>query len=616
MSAISTAAPVQPRTEVVANEAHGLGWLPALAVCAAGGVLIIVLGDGFSRATQSSAQALFWIGLAVLYVPVVFRLARPAPLREERLLLTLLLGLCLYLVKVMHDPFGFTYGDELAHVPNVNSILRTHELFHANSILPVTTYYPGLESLAAALSSLSGLSPFGAGLVVIGAARLVIVIALFLLFERLTGSSRVAGLAAATYMTNANFLFFSAQFSYESLALPLLVMILFAYTEWRSRELQPSWSVVILLSTCAVVVTHHMSSYALCALLIGVSLAYLIHAGDRQQGDPYWFAMFALLATAGWLIFVARATLGYLTPVITGAFASTIHTLSGEAAPRQLFAPTPGAAGAPLLERVTGIASVLLLAAAFLFGLRAAWRGHRDDPVVMVLTVAAAGFFGTLALRFAPAAWETANRASEFLFLGLALVVALSGLDRWSPARLPWLGGGLTAACLAIVFAGGTIAGWSPDLRLAQPYRINAGGKGIEPEGRQLASWVIRRLGPGRHFAASSSDARLLASYAQAIAIEGESPNVKDVLQTSTLPGWELALLRRNRLRYVVIDRRRSSFDNLAGYFFATKQQLATAGALYPSAVVDKFDRVRVSRIYDSGNVVVFDLGPRLAPLR
>src|SRR5205823_2783210 len=132
---------------------------------------------------------------------------------SERIVLVQLLGLSLYLVKVLRDPFGFTFADELAHLPNANAILHTHELFHSTSILPATGYYPGLESLAAALSSMSGLTPFGTGLIVIAAARVLMMLALFLLFERLSGSARVAALGAGVYAANANFLFFSAQFS-------------------------------------------------------------------------------------------------------------------------------------------------------------------------------------------------------------------------------------------------------------------------------------------------------------------------------------------------------------------------------------------------------------------
>jgi hypothetical protein len=586
------------------------GWFPALTVPTAVGIVLIVIGDALSRSTLSSSQAFFWVGLLVLYVPIVLRLCSPGAGRSERVVLVILLGLSLYLVKVLHDPFGFTFADELAHTPNANAILHTHELFHSNSILPVTAYYPGLESLAAALAAMSGLSAFGAGLILIGAARVAMMLALFLLFERLSGSARVAALGAAIYAANANFVFFSAQFSYESLALPLLVVVLLAVVEWRNTASRTGWAAVALLLTVAVVATHHLTSYALVMVLIAWSLAARIVGTKSGRPGPWQFALFALVAAAGWLTFVASTTVGYLTPAFTSAFLSTLHTVSGEAAPRQLFVSADTGYQAPLLERAVGIGSVLLMAAAFPFGLRVLWRRYRDEPLALVFAIAGAGFFATVVLRFAPGAWETANRASEFLFLGLGYVLALIGLDRWSPRRVPWIGPAAMSACLAIVFAGGVISGWTPDLRLSQPYRIRAGSHAINAEGRQLARWAVVELGPGRRFAASDADARLLASYASAFAITGTFPDVKDVLKTSALAPWELAILRDYRLRYVAVDRRDRSFDSQAGYFFGRRPEAGVPDTLLPLQVEEKFDRIRADRLYDSGDIVIFDMGP------
>jgi hypothetical protein len=351
-----------------------------------------------------------------------------------------------------------------------------------------------------------------------------------------------------------------------------------------------------------------MSSYALVAALVGLCVAYLIVGRDRLREAPWGFALFALIATASWLIFVASATLGYLTPVFTHAVVSTIHTVTGEAAPRRLFGSAAG--GAPFVERATGIASALLMALGFPFGLRAVWRQHRRDPLAVMLAVGGAGLFLTLALRFSPGAWEIANRASEFVFIGTGFVLAQAGLYRWAPRRAPWLGRGLTTACVAVIFAGGVITGWKPDLRLSQPYRIKAQSAVIESEPRQLARWTATHLGGGLGFAASGSDANLLAAYAHARAFSGRNPDVVDVLQTETLPEFELALLRENRLRYVALDRRFKSFDNMIGYYFGFRAGAGPPDGLYTPEIASKFDQIRADRIYDSGDIIVVDMGP------
>src|SRR5205814_500880 len=100
-------------------------------------------------------------------LPITARLASRAPARGERVVLLLTLGLAFYLVKVLRDPFGFTYADELVHQDNVLNILGSGALFGHNPILPVTPLYPALEAITATLASLAGISSFVAGLVVI-----------------------------------------------------------------------------------------------------------------------------------------------------------------------------------------------------------------------------------------------------------------------------------------------------------------------------------------------------------------------------------------------------------------------------------------------------------------
>ncbi len=591
------------------DPAPTLGWFPVLALLASLGLALIAVADARSRSMQSSSQALFWIGLAIVYAPIAARLAHSAPRRFERILLVALLGLGLYLVKVFLDPFGFTFADELVHTPNAEAILRTHHLFHPNSILTVTPSFPGLESVTAALSGLSGLTTYGAGLIVVGVARLLIVIALFLLSERVLGSSRAAGLAVAIYAANSNFVFFSAQFSYESLALPLLVVVLFAYAEWRSAismQQRRLYACVVILLTFAVVATHHLTSYALVVALIAIALMYRVM--KVRGGSPSWFAAFAFVAALAWLLVVGHATVGYLSPVVTRAFTSVIHTITGEAAPRQLFAPKGGNA-APVgiwpISRGVALAGVGVLALLYPFGVFQIWRRYRRDPFAIVLAIGGGLVFASYPLRFAPDAWETANRSTEFLFIGLAvaLPLAILRLGQRLGERTLMLA---AAATLTLAFAGGVIAGWTPNLRLSQPYDIVASGTTIPPEGRAMASWANETLGQNRHYAAAEADARLLNTYAAGQARAGQAPDVGDILKTSTIDSWMLPLLQKFHIRYIVTDRRIRAFDNTAGYYFGFSSGSRRDEKL-PVATVRKFHKY--NRIYDSGNIVIFDLG-------
>ena len=592
------------------------GYLPLAVLCAGVGLLICAGVNALSRATLEPSLLFYWIGVLVIALPIFYRLTSREASASERLVLVCLLGLSLYAVKVIRDAPLFTFSDELVHSFNTQQIATNHHLFEPNPILKVTPYYPGLEGATTALMNLTGLSGYGAGIFVVAAARLSMMIGLFLLFSRISGSARTAGLAAAIYAGNFNFLYWGAQFSYESLALPLLVVVMMALAEREavSPRRARDWAMPILLGMAAVTVTHHITSYALVAVLIVLSAAYWLIKRTWAPPNPWHFAAIAVVLTAGWLVVVASSTVGYLSPVIDNAIDATFDTALGEAPPRTLFqgggdaAESPEAVGeTPTPARGLGLLGVAILAAAMPFGLLRAWRRYRRQPFALIFMLAAIGFFGTLLLRLAPDAWETGNRASEFLFIGLAFVVACAGLERWRPASRPWLGQAAVTACLGIILVGGAISGWPWNAQLASPLRISAEGRSIVSPPLGLAEWAEENVPNGR-FAANVADSRLLMDPGEKWAVSGEFPDIKDIIEERALEGWELPLLRRNNLRYVVADRREIGNDGIRGYYFS-REETAPMERLLPREAVTKFARIPgASRIYANGDIAVYDL--------
>jgi hypothetical protein len=595
-----------------------LGRLPLIALTTGLGLLICALVNAAARATLEPPMALYWLGVLVVSAPIFYRLTSRDASPGERLALVCLLGLSLFAVKAIRDAPLYTFSDELVHAFNAEQISSHHDLYRPNPTLPVTPYYPGLEGATSALMSLTGMSSYGAGILVVAAARLSLVMALFLLFGRLTGSARTAGLGVAIYAGNFNFLYWGAQYSYESLALPLLVVVLMAVAE---REVEhkywgKDWVVPIVLGIGAIVVTHHLTSYALAAILLGLAASYLLLKRTWRAPNPWPFALLAIAMASVWLVVVASSTVGYLSPVITDAVNATLDTALGEAPPRTLFqggdnSPSPETIGeTPTLARGLGLLGVLILAAGMPFGLRQVWRRHREKPFALIFVLAAFGFFGTLLLRLAPEAWETGNRASEFLFMGLAFVLACVGLEKWRPQSLPWLGRGLMTAFLGVILVGGAISGWPWNAQLASPLRISAEGGTIVSPPLGVAEWARDTI-PGGKFAANVADSRLLMDPGGKWALSGENPDIKSIIETPALEGWELPLLRSHKLRYVVADRRVIGADGIRGYYFSRKDT-APGERLLPRSTVNKFAQVPgVARIYANGDIAVFDLRAR-----
>lgn len=583
----------------------GLGAATALLVlsCAAG-LMLVSAADALSRSGHRHGSVLFWLGLLAIFLPVTARLTSTQPTRSERVGLLVLLGLASYLVKVFRDPFQFLYADEFVHQYNAISIVATHSLFHRNPILPATAAYPGLEAPTAALSSLTGLSSFAAGLVVIAIARLIMMLGLFLLYETITGSSRVAGVAAALYAASPHYLFFVADFSYESLALPIAILALAA----ALRASPPSgvgkrvWLIVALILTAGVTVTHHMTSYALIVTLLAICLLPLPWVHQRTP-RPWPVAIAAIGLTAGWLVLVARKTVGYLSPVILGAVRETIRTVQGESQVRQLFGASGHSGQGPAWEHFIAFASAALVAVAVPFGARAIWHRYRDRPAALVLAVAAVGYIGSLTLRLVPAAWETAARASEFLFIGAGLALALFAL--WILERFP----GVTARiglllAGAVLLIGGVISTTASSTRLAQPYRVSVRGTTLEPQAAAVAQWASTRLGPGNRVAAQAADGRFFLVDGRQRVYVGNRPPIATILRTKPLYAWQTAVLRRYDIRYVVTDAQPSSMDISGGYYFFPGNDSHTALAIAGK----KFRKAGAQKIYDSGNIVVYDL--------
>src|SRR3954466_7819355 len=101
-----SAQPARPLIDPLAAAplAASWGWLPALSLLSAFGLLLGALANNGARAGAAWSGVLLWAGLLLLFVPSAVRLIAPEAERPERIGLVLLLGMGLYLVKLLHSP--------------------------------------------------------------------------------------------------------------------------------------------------------------------------------------------------------------------------------------------------------------------------------------------------------------------------------------------------------------------------------------------------------------------------------------------------------------------------------------------------------------------------------
>lgn len=602
----------EPLELTKAESDTSLGFLPAASVVSAGGFAVVAMSFYASRRQLTWAEPVFWLGMCLLFVPVVARLLARSPSRTERAGLLVVLSLATYLVKVGYGPVAFTFPDELAHQYNALRALATGHLFDPNPVLPITSMYPGLAGVTAALASATGLSAFHSGLLVVGAARLLQILAIFVLIDRLTGSARIAGLTGALYMANPDYLFFTAQYAYESLALPLSTVVLVALVRRESSAttgVRRSWTALAIVMSCAVIITHHLTSYALLATLWGMVLLSRWKS-LRAVPAPLDLAIINTVGVAAWSALVASGTWQYLAFPLGGALRGIVNLASRQQAPRQVFDTASTLGATPLWQEMLAVGAILLIVIGLPFGLIRVWRRSRHQSLALVLAAAGALYIPVQLLRLSSSSWETANRASEFLFVGVAFLLSVALVTyHWRERSPLWLARTGAPLYVGVILMGGVVISWRPDLRLPREYATQVAGREVQPEGVAVADFTRKHLGSDNSIPTDESNALLLAVYGQQTPWLGFANGIRAMLAAPTVDSGARAVLVGVQADYVVVDRRTQSADHLVGIYPLRGPGAPDSSQLLDPRVSGKFDvEPDVDRLVDSGNIVVYDV--------
>jgi hypothetical protein len=621
MSAVSFVMPPAPShiepspTPQVTGRVFRADVVAALSLLIACGLLLVATADANNRLHPDMARALFWFGLLVIALPTAARLAGAAATRAERITLTAFVALAYYAVKVFHSPIRFTFHDELSTLRSAADLARSGQLFEPNPIIQIHPFYPGLELATDALRSLSGLSLFHSGIVTIGLGRLVFALALYLFLERVSGSSRAAGLGALIYTANPNFVFFDAQWAYESFALPLAMLaVCLAAHAGNSR----SRGAGVLVLIAAVAVTHPVTSGLLA--LFFLMWAWLSR-GERENRLPVrLFAATAVVAPVAWATSAQTGVESYLGPVFRNAATAVWRLATGSSTSKKLFT-APHGYMQPAWQKYVGLLAVALLLAGLGLGLAWAWRHRRSlSPLMKVLIGAALLYPLSLGFRLTRDGTEVSNRASEFVFLGLGALIGaaiVSRASRSTEARHHPRGRvvrtlarpGVFAMYLALVVVGGLIVGFDP--LLPGRYVVIADSASIEAEGVAAASWSRTWLGPHNRLLSDRENALLGGSLGAQEPQTGEigGSSVTVVFTSLSFGARERRVVHDDGISYLIADRRLTRHLPAIGAYF----ELDEPGAYehrrpIARGAMEKFTAISdIDQVFDSGNLAIYD---------
>lgn len=600
------------------------GAAPGLAVLAAAGLLLVALGNNAARSGGAAAEPLFWTGLIAIFAPIVFRLLSVSPSRVERIALVTLLSVSLFLVKVLYSPLGFVFYDELGWWRATHDLLQTGHPFSSNPLVVTTPGFPGLDLFTGPLTQLARLSIFDAGVIVVGVVRTFLMVALFLFFERATRSSRAAGVGVVVYACNPSFLYFNAQFAYESVALLLGVSLLLVTIRWSEshglgrEKVARSLIAAMALLACTLTVTHHMTSYGILALLVAWAVLAELrpHDGEGPHESPlHGPALPAILlgmAASAWFAFVAGGvTITELGDVLTGAIDSAINLIVGGDTPKRPF--EAGGQTNSLLARLVAVASILALLAVIPLGLKRVWRGSAADPLQRVLALIAVLYVATLGLRLTQNGTETSQRASEFVFLGLAFLAAVVVRDlRWPKEPTAATRRALAFAAVAtVVFVGGFIVGEPPQGRQPGPFLVSAERRSVTPQGLAAAEFAAAELRPDSRALVDHANATLIGSYGglDPVSRRVDGISITRVFLDRNLDRPARRVIRKGHIRYIVVDRRLARSVPIGGYYFTREEPGAFERTTpIPRAGLNKFPNVPgLTKIYSNGAIAIYD---------
>jgi hypothetical protein len=582
----------------------------AVAVVAAIGVLLVAAVYTAARvghASSSWADRAYWLGQGIILVPTAAQLlGRRIRTASETFGLITVLTIAEYLIWICYSPVEFTFPDEIEHWRSTVDMLQAGKLSPVNYVLPISPHYPGLEEVTSALVSVTGLSVFTAGLIVAGVAHLLFVYVLYLLFREISGSSRYAGVAVLCYASNSHFASFDSMFVYQTLALPFFGLTLLA--AWRlpaqtTARPRAGWLTLAALAIVATVVTHHVTSYVLVAILVVIAATALFTSDKRTAAWAGVLALLSAAAAVGWLLFAAPQTWTYLQPFAAQTLGSLQALLSGGHA-----GAAPASAG-PLGDKMLADAAFLVISVLIPLGWWQVWRRYRRHTWTVVMAIASVSWYVVVAVRLTVAdGSELAGRAATFVLVPAAYIAALA-LGHLAITVLRRRARAVAATVLVVVLVlmfNGLANGWPPFWeRLPGSYQVAGSERSVEPEVVGAAEWALAALGPGNRFATD------LGSYATLGGYGYQSP-VRDVAYLYTSPSYTQADALRaatQALRYVWVDNRLSQSLPAFGQYFPDDPDAGKYKHPLPAAALGKFDRMKgADRIYDSGNIVIYVL--------
>lgn len=382
----------------------------------------------------------FWIGILLAIIPTLMVMLSLNS-HTKILVLLFLLGLLLYLPIIFWSPEYFRFTDEILHLNSIDMILEKGNL-DIDPILEVSKYYPGIEFLAIFFMKFSDLPLFTTGKLLMGIIHSMILVFIYLSFNMVTSSQKIAVIGSMIYAANPGYIFFDALFSYETMGILLMIaLIYYIYMRRFSNDGKNNennnkkigLSIISIITLFALIISHPFSSYMFSIFLISAFVIYYIYktgANDAKK-DKYTlkYTILTILLIVAWIIYFAQMTTRYFGNMISLSFSSISSFLSQGTAQRQPFRLTTLPQYEILIDKYIYIPLLFLLFVYCIYLLKKnSWKIYEDkdrNSACISLILYGSLFFFSLPLIFTSAGKLFMYRSWSFIFIGLSFSVAI-----------------------------------------------------------------------------------------------------------------------------------------------------------------------------------------------
>jgi hypothetical protein len=437
----------------------------------------------------------------------------------------------------------------------------------------------------------------------------VFILCLFLLASRIGRSTQVGAAAVLLYAGGAQFYFFNAQFSYQTVAIAMLMAALYLLVRSFDSEDERPWKELVAVQAClaGLAITHHLTSWL--TLILLWALAFFFWRGGEQRRAKLTVitAEVGSVVVLAWTAVIAPLLISYLSPIFDVASSELLTVLDGGGG-REVGTASDGTP-APAWEVMVMAGSIFLWCAMLVPAAWRAWRRGSLGPTrARYVPLAIAVAYPCLQLaRFAPSAAEVADRASTFVMMAMAIVVGA-----WLAPRLQSYSALLVPGLLVLIL-GGTLIGSGPDWqRVPGPYLAGAEQRSIDSETMAVAQWVGTYVPDDSRIAADSTFNRVLPNFGPVTTITQPAgyDSMTPLFIAHSVDDEVLRLILDNDVDFIVVDTRMVGQTVKSGCFFEASCGYGPDAATIKRDQVQKFEDQPGFDLVVDGPVKIYDVRP------